>query len=177
MTMTVDHGRTGGHPGPSHGGAAADAASAQPEKTSYSITDLAREFDVSLRALRFYEDKCLLAPLRRGQSRIYSKRDRARLKLILQGKRVGFSLAEIKEMLDLYDLEDGQEAQLSVALKKFRERIETLKHQQTDIEAAIGDLERGCARIEKLLSEPRDESGRRGVNVIGYAVAPGEDRR
>lgn len=161
MTMPSDEGQT---------------APGQTEKFSYSITDLAREFGVSLRALRFYEDKDLLSPLRRGQSRIYSRRDRARLKLILQGKRVGFSLAEIKEMLDLYDLDDGQEAQLRVALQKFRDRVETLRRQQKDIEAAIADLENACTRIENTLSESGDADRRGNVNIIGYAVAPGRER-
>ncbi|MFP3944112.1 MAG: MerR family transcriptional regulator [Alphaproteobacteria bacterium] len=174
MTMPMDESRRSIPAQPPAGGG---ARSGEGEKFSYSITDLAREFGVSLRALRFYEDKDLLAPLRRGQSRIYSRRDRARLKLILQGKRVGFSLAEIKEMLDLYDLEDGQEAQMRVALGKFRERIETLKRQQKDIEAAVTDLENACSRIENLLSESGGREGRDGVNIIGYAVSPGADRR
>src|SRR5690349_16348535 len=88
-------------------------------KTIFTIGDLAREFGVTLRALRFYEDKGLLTPQREGLNRLYSRRDRARLKLILMGKRVGFSLVEIKEMLDLYDLKDGQVTQLKVAHEKF----------------------------------------------------------
>lgn len=175
MTMPTDEGRTGIHSTPPPGGGAGGVTSGESEKSSYSITDLAREFGVSLRALRFYEDKNLLSPLRRGQTRIYSRRDRGRLQLILQGKRVGFSLAEIKEMLDLYDLEDGQEAQMRVALRKFRERIETLKRQQKDIEAAIQDLETATARIETSLSGSGGGEGRDRVNIIGYAVAPGRD--
>ena len=77
-------------------------------QTTFTIGDLAREFGVTLRTLRFYEDKDLIRPRRQGLNRLYGRRDRARLKLILLGKKVGFSLAEIKEMLELYDLRDGQ---------------------------------------------------------------------
>ena len=87
---------------------------------TYSITELCREFSVTPRTLRFYEQKGLLAPARRGWTRLFSYRDRARLQLILRGKRVGFSLEEIKEMLDLYNLKDGQLTQLRVASTKIK---------------------------------------------------------
>ncbi len=119
----------------------------------YSITELRREFEVSARTLRFYEDKGLLTPARDGQARIYSYRDRARLKLILRGKRVGFSLAEIKEILDLYNLRDGQATQLKVSLEKGREKITELEHQRRDIEEAIADLSRTCEIIDGMLKE------------------------
>ena len=119
----------------------------------FSIGQLADEFGITARALRFYESKGLLSPERRGQRRIYTRRDRARLKLILQGKRVGFALSEIQEMLDLYDLRDGQETQMRVSLEKFRERIEALERQKQDIEQAITDLNRTCAVIEDMLKE------------------------
>jgi DNA-binding transcriptional MerR regulator len=90
----------------------ANADSAQ-EKDIYSIGDLSREFGVTLRTLRFYEDKGLISPQRRGTTRLYNRRDRARLQLILRGKKVGFSLEDIKEMLDLYDLRDGQVTQFN----------------------------------------------------------------
>lgn len=120
---------------------------------SYSITELRREFEVSARTLRFYEDKGLLTPARDGQARIYSYRDRARLKLILRGKRVGFSLAEIKEILDLYNLKDGQVTQLQVSLEKGREKITELENQKQDIEEAIADLTRTCEIIDGMLKE------------------------
>ena len=82
------------------------------KKRIYSISELAREFGVTPRALRFYEDKGLLSPDREGLNRVYSNRDRARLKLILSGRKVGFSLNDIREILDLYDLDDNQRAQL-----------------------------------------------------------------
>lgn len=127
----------------------ADVASMTPQ--IFTISDLSSEFTVTTRTLRFYETKGLLDPKRRGQTRLYSRRDRARLKLILQGKRVGFSLNEIKEMLDLYDLKDGQTTQLQVSLKRFKERIDDLERQKLDIEEAITDLNRTCKIVEGML--------------------------
>ena len=123
--------------------------------TSYTITDLASEFQVTPRTLRFYEDKGLLAPRRAGRARIYSRRDRARLKLILRGKRLGFSLADIGEMLDLYDVGDGQAEQLRVTLAKARARLGELRQQRDDIEQVIGELEHGCRTLEEVLGHKR----------------------
>lgn len=120
---------------------------------NYTISDLAREFDITLRTLRFYEDKGLLNPKREGLARIYSRRDRARLKLVLMGKKVGFSLVEIKEMLDLYDLRDGQVTQLRVVLSKFSEQISVLRKQRDDIDAALVDLERTMDVVSGMLTE------------------------
>ncbi len=127
----------------------ADVAANNPQV--FTISDLSSEFTVTTRTLRFYETRGLLDPKRRGQTRLYSRRDRARLKLILQGKRVGFSLNEIKEMLDLYDLKDGQTTQLQVSLKRFKERISDLEQQKQDIEEAITDLHRTCKIVEGML--------------------------
>lgn len=130
----------------------------QPEAPPvFSIRQLCREFGVTARALRFYEDKGLLSPERRGQSRLYSPRDRARLKLIVDGKRVGFSLGEIREMLDLYDRKDGGAQQMAVSLRKFTAQIEALKHQREAVDAAIESLSAGCAWIERRLREFRPD--------------------
>lgn len=119
----------------------------------FSISELCREFDVTPRTLRFYEQKGLLSPARRGWTRIFSYRDRARLQLILRGKRVGFSLDDIKELLDLYNLRDGQLTQLKVASVKMRDRLEALKQQRSEIEETIADLERTCGIVDGMLKE------------------------
>ena len=120
---------------------------------TYTIGDLSREFGVTLRTLRFYEDRGLLSPKRRGTTRIYNRRDRARLKLALMGKKVGFSLVEIKEMLDLYDLKDGQATQLRVSLERFESQIDILQQQKQDIEQAIDELTRTMDIVAGMLKE------------------------
>jgi len=120
---------------------------------TYSITELCREFQVTPRTLRFYEQKGLLAPKRRGWTRLFTYPDRARLQLILRGKKVGFSLEEIKEMLDLYNLKDGQLTQLRVSSTKMRERLDALKVQQVEIQEAIADLDRTIGIVDGMLKE------------------------
>ena len=123
----------------------------------FTIHDLVAEFEITARTLRFYEEKGLLAPLRRGQDRLYSRRDRARLKLVLMGKSVGFSLEEVREMLDLYDLGDGQVTQLKVAREKFSERIARLARQKSDIDRAIDELTHACRAIDGMLASERSQ--------------------
>lgn len=107
---------------------------------SYSIGDLAAAFDITPRSIRFYEDEGLLSPERAGLTRIYSHRDRARLALICRGKRLGFSLAEIREFLDLYDREHGQVEQMSYFLGRARARRAALETQLVDVQQTIEDL-------------------------------------
>jgi DNA-binding transcriptional MerR regulator len=126
---------------------------------SYTISQLAREFKITPRALRFYEDKGLLTPLRDGQMRIYQSRDRARLQLILRGKRVGLSLQDIKDILDLYAIGDGQRAQMQAALDKFKARIVALEQQKHDILDAIETLSEGIAVLESRLAATDPKEG------------------
>src|SRR5256885_15556779 len=104
-----------------------------PSAASYGIADLAREFDVTTRTIRFYEDEGLIAPKRQGQRRIFSARDRVRLRLILRGKRLGFSLGEIRDIIDLYDRAPGGVGQLRFFIGKIRERRAALERQRDDI--------------------------------------------
>jgi DNA-binding transcriptional MerR regulator len=109
-------------------------------KPLFSIGEMCDAFGVTARALRFYEDEGLIAPERRGTQRLYSERDRARVAWILRGKRTGFSLAEIRELLDLYDIGDQRRTQKLVALERCREKIATLERQRSDIDATITEL-------------------------------------
>ena len=122
------------------------------DRAQYTISDLSAEFGVSARALRFYEDEGLIAPTRNGLTRIYSKRDRARLAWILRAKNVGFSLSEIREMIDLYDLGDGRVEQRRTTLVRCREKIAFLETQRADLEASIHELSDFVAMLEKLES-------------------------
>lgn len=109
--------------------------------TLFSINELGEEFDITARAIRFYEDKGLISPKRAGSRRVYTRRDRARLQLILRGKRLGFSLGEIREYLDLYDQDPTLQSQTQLLLNKVQERREQLLQQRADIEQTLVDLD------------------------------------
>jgi DNA-binding transcriptional MerR regulator len=126
---------------------------AAEDRASLSISHLCAEFGVTPRALRFYEDEGLIAPERRGMQRLYTQRDRARLAWILRGKRVGFSLGEIREMIDLYDLGDGRRVQREVTAQRCRDRVAALEAQKRDIDAAIAELN---DFVRQLDTDPKD---------------------
>ncbi len=128
----------------------------RPERT-FTIRQLCLEFKCTPRALRFYEDKGLLSPARQGLNRVYSYKDRARLQLILNGKRVGLMLAEIREILQLYDKDDGGAMQNAKALRKFRERIVAFEQKREDINQAIEELYTACAALEERLAKERPD--------------------
>jgi DNA-binding transcriptional MerR regulator len=114
---------------------------------TYTIGQLAKEFDITTRSIRFYEDAQLLSPTRNGQTRVYSPKDRTRLKLVLRGKRLGFSLQETKTIFELYDNEDTEEKQLHIMLELIEDKKQKLIQQQQDIADVLKDLselESGC---------------------------------
>ncbi|MGI2260052.1 MerR family transcriptional regulator [Shewanella sp. GXUN23E] len=112
----------------------------QALQTTYSISDLSKEFDITTRSIRFYEDQGLLKPKRRGQTRIYSLKDRVRLKLILRGKRLGFSLAETRRLFELYDADKSSTTQLNTMLELIEEKKTALQQQMDDIKVVLMEL-------------------------------------
>jgi len=117
------------------------------------IQDVARELGVTHRTLRFYEDKGLIAPQRIGTTRVYSKREMGRMQLILRGKRLGFSIREIGEFLDLYDADPQQHAQIEALLKRVREKREDLRQQRRAIEETIRELDDIAREAEAYLAQ------------------------
>ena len=122
------------------------------EPASYSISELAREFDITTRTIRFYEDKGLLSPARRGQTRVYSPEDRVRLKLILRGKRLGFSLDESREIIDMYDPAHGNVEQLQRLLERIEQQRAQLQQQLRDIQSLMGELDDAETRARASLA-------------------------
>ncbi len=131
-------------------------AARQPDET-FSIAQLAREFDMTTRAIRFYEDEGLLSPRRRGQTRIYDPRDRTRLKLILRGKRLGFSLGEIAEMIGMYDAPPGELGQLQLFLDKIAGRRALLEQRGEDIKVTLADLEAAETAARRRLRQLKED--------------------
>ena len=123
---------------------------------TYGIAELAREFGVTLRTIRFYEAEGLLAPLRDGRRRIYRSRDRTRLRLILRGRRLGFRLAEVREIVGLYDAPTGEAGQLAHLLDKIAARQADLEAKRGDIEASLDDLDEVAANCRARLAELGD---------------------
>jgi DNA-binding transcriptional MerR regulator len=147
--------------------AATPAARAAGPAPTYSISDLAREFALTTRAIRFYEDEGLLAPERRGQARIYGDRERTRIKLILRGKRLGLALSEIRELFDLYATTRSERPQLVKFLQILADRRAMLHQQREDIDAVLGEIaliERDCRRRLKP-----------GARAAGPGPGPGPD--
>ena len=119
----------------------ADAARRAAPESFLTVTQLARELGITARTIRFYEDKALITPQRAGSTRVYTGRDRARMILILRGKRLGFSLREIKEYLDLYDVDHTQDEQLRRLLVAVGKRLEDLREQRRALDTTLTDLE------------------------------------
>ena len=143
---------------------------------TYSISELAHEFALTTRAIRFYEDEGMLAPERRGRARIYRERERVRLKLILRGKRLGFSLLEIRELLDLYEVGRNERAQLAMFIEMLGEQRARLLQQKDDIDAVLAEIdgvERECRR--RLADQARrgKAAGRGAAAKADDAGAPG----
>lgn len=126
----------------------------EKDDKTYSISELAKEFDITTRSIRFYEDQGLLTPLRQGQTRIYSRRDRVRLKLILRGKRLGFSLSETGQLFELYDADKSSVTQLSTMLKLIEHKKAELHQQMDDIKVVLMEL----VTVEKRCRETLDQA-------------------
>ncbi len=125
------------------------------ERSEFSISELAREFDVTPRAIRFYEDQGLLAPRRDGQRRIYTLRDRTRLKLTLRGKRLGLSLSEIRELIDMYEPSRDERPQLKRFLAVLEAHKTGLEQQRADLEAQLSELQAFEKKVRKQLRQRR----------------------
>jgi len=130
-----------------------DATGDLMDSETMTIRQMCDAFDVTPRTLRFYESKELLFPIRDGQKRLFTRRDRARLKLILRGKRFGFSLEEIRQLLELYHVGDQQETQLRRTLEVAQARLEDLEQRRKELDAAISDMKSQMGLVRELLSD------------------------
>lgn len=119
---------------------------------TYSISDLAKEFEVTARTIRHYEDQGLLNPVREGMNRVFSNRDRVRLKLALRGKRLGFSLSEIRDLFTLYDMAKDEDAQIDAFLARLEKRRALLEQQREDIEVMLGEINFFADQCRRLLA-------------------------
>ncbi|KPQ23366.1 MAG: putative transcriptional regulator [Halomonas sp. HL-48] len=140
---------------------------------TYSISELANEFDLTTRSIRFYEDQELLHPTRRGQTRVYSSKDRVRLKLTIRGKRLGFSLAEIRELFELWDeTRSGSKKQLRLMLSKIAERRAALDQQMKDITMVQLELESAEIRCRQALEELNEKQREEEQSAPSDATSP-----
>ncbi|GHE03056.1 MerR family transcriptional regulator [Defluviimonas sp. 20V17] len=126
-----------------------------------TIREMCDMFEVTPRTLRFYESKELLFPIREGQKRLFTRRDRGRLKLILRGKRFGFSLEDIRQLLDMYDREGSHTKQLARTVEKARERLDQMERQRAELGEAIDELKEQLAHAEGQLTHRRQSSAAR----------------
>ena len=124
----------------------------ETQDQTMTIREMCDAFDVTPRTLRFYESKELIFPRREGQKRLYDRRDRARLKLILRGKRFGFSLEEIRQLLDLYNVGDQQLTQFTETYRIALERLAQMEQQRAELDEAIADLKEQLAWGDKMLA-------------------------
>lgn len=131
--------------------------------TTYTISELAKEFDVTTRTIRFYEEKGLITPLRDGNKRVYTPADRVRIKLILRGKRIGMTLQESVELIDLYEPQNNNSAQLQRLLDRIDERRATLRQQQQDIEDMLRGLDEVQSLCERTLANQQASNGRKSA--------------
>ena len=138
-------------------------AQARPAQRTFTITELATEFDITARAIRFYEDVGLLTPGRAGRNRVYTQRDRTRLKLTLRGKRLGLSLQEIKQLVDMYDSPSDTAQQLAAFMAVLGEHRRQLEQQREDIEITLTEIAQHEARCRSLLGAPRPGRAARRV--------------
>jgi len=121
------------------------------DKASYSISDLSEEFDITSRTLRYYEEQDILSPKREGNRRIYNRKDRGRVKMVIRGKRLGFSLQEIRKIIKMYDTNTGNSGQLELFLKTIRDHIRVLENQIEDIDLTLSELKRFEQQCEEDL--------------------------